>query len=787
MRKLDRKLLRDLYHLRAQACAILLVIAAGVATFVMSMCSYASLEFSRDSFYREFRFADVFSMTGRSPVAIIPRIREISGVASVEARLVYDVLLDVPEMSEPATARCISIPGSGRAQLNRVYVTRGRMIEPDKTGEVVISEVFADAHAFAPGDSVRAILNGKKQVLTIVGVALSPEYVIQVQPGSIMPDNKRFGIFWMSQQDLEAAFDMSGAFNSVSVKLAYGSRQDEVISDLDRLLKPYGSIGAFGRDQQLSHQYLSDEMTQLKGMAVMAPAIFLGVAAFLLNMVMSRIISQQREQIAALKAFGYTNLEIGFHYFNLVLVISLVGTTVGTLFGFWMASGMTEMYTEFYRFPSLLFRFDVLAVLIGYVLTTLATLVATFFSVRSAVKLPPAEAMRPEPPPSYKPSFVERLVPRWFLSAELRMVVRNVTRKPIKAGMSILGIALAVAVMILGNFSLDAMNYMMDFQFRLAQRQDLTVSFVEPATESVLHEVRRLKGVTDSETMRAVATRLHFQNRSRRVGITGLEQDASLFRLLNADEQVVQVPTFGVMLNTKLAELLNITVGDLLTIEVLEGKRPTLTVEVSALVEEYAGLNAYMSKTELHALLQESNVASGAFLKVDPNHIEEVFGDLERRPGVASVSIKDAAMKAFEDTVAENILVMRSFIIFFAGVIAIGVVYNTARISLSERSRDLATMRVIGFSEREVSVVLLGEIMLFTLAAIPIGCLLGYGLAGVMAAGIDTDNYRIPLVVSRATFVLASLVVIVATGLSAALVQRRVANLDLIGVLKTRE
>ena len=259
--------------------------------------------------------------------------------------------------------------------------------------------------------SVTAILNGRSQQLKIVGIVLSPEYVIQVQPGSIMPDDKRFGIFWISRRDLEAAFDMTGAFNSVTLKLAYGSNPDEVVDQLDRLLKPFGSVGAYLREQQTSHQYLSDEITQLRGMAIMAPAIFLSVASFLLNIVISRIISQQREQIAALKAFGYTNWEVGLHYVNLVLIISLGGTVVGTLLGVWMASGITELYHSYYRFPVLELRIDFMAVVLVFLITTAAAILGTWFAVRSAIRLPPAEAMRPEPPPSFRPTLIERVLP----------------------------------------------------------------------------------------------------------------------------------------------------------------------------------------------------------------------------------------------------------------------------------------------------------------------------------------------------------------------------------------
>jgi putative ABC transport system permease protein len=787
MRNLDRKLIRDLSHMKGQAIAIMLVIAAGVGTFVMSLCAYASLSDGKESFYREFRFADIFASARRCPNSLIPRIKEIPGVAAVETRLVYNVLLDVPGMSEPATARLISVPDSGQLRLNKLYVSRGRMIEPNNVGEVVVSEMFTEAHGFVPGDSVSAIINGKLQKLRMVGDVLTPEYVIQIQGGSILPDKKRFGIFWMNERELESAFDMSGAFNSVSLKLAHGANSQEVITQLDQLLEPYGSIGAYDRSEQLSHQYVTDELLQLRTMATIAPAIFLSVAAFLLNIVVSRIISQQREQIAALKAFGYTNYEVGFHYLNMVLIISVTGTVVGTLFGFWMAINLTEMYQEFYKFPLLAFKINKLGVLSAFLLTTFAAVIGTWFAVRKAIQLPPAEAMRPEPPPSYRPTIVERFLPSGMMPAELRMIIRNIERKPFKSGVSIVGIAVAVSVLILGSFSLDSLNYLIDFQFRKAQRQDITVSFFEPATSSVMYELSNLPGVIDSETMRAVATRIRFQHRSRRVGIMGLESEPRLFRLLNEDEQPVRVPGYGIMLNSKLAELLGVQLGDRVTVEVLEDKRPVVQVEVTAIVNEFGGTNAYMAKTQLHGLLQESEVASGAFLKVDSNYLDDIFHELSSRPGVGSVALKDATIQSFMDTIAENMLTMRSFNILFAVVIAIGVVYNSARISLSEQSRDLATMRVIGFTRKEVSTVLLGEITLFTLVAIPLGWLIGYGLAALMILGLDTENYRIPLVVSRTTFAFAALVVIVATFLSSLVVQRRISKLDLVSVLKTRE
>ena len=787
MIKLDKKLLRDLSQMKGQVLAISMVIGAGIAVFTMAMCSYASLKKGQETFYRDFRFADVFSRTSRCPNPMADRIQEIEGVSIVETRLMYDVLLNVSGMTEPATAKLISIPDAGQSRLNQVYISRGRMVEPNRSGEAVVSEMFADAHGFNPGDSVEAIINGKLQTLKIVGIGLSPEFVIQIQGGSLLPDKKRFGIFWMNHQELEAAFDMSGAFNEVSLKLAYETDAQEVIGKLDQLLAPYGSVGAYDRNENVSHQFVNDELVQLRTMATVAPTIFLSVAAFLLNIVVSRIITKQREQIAALKAFGYSNFEVGMHYLNLVLIIAVGGMLAGTIFGFWMATRLTDLYQEFYKFPLLETELNRLAVLFALLLTTVVAVVGTLLAVRKAIDLPPAEAMRPEPPPNFRPTYLERILPSQLLPAALRMVVRNLQRKPFKSVASIIGVAMSVAVLIVGAFSLDSLDYLIDFQFRKAQRQDLTVGFIEPATASVVYELSNLPGVQDSETIRAVASRIHYQHRNRRIGVTGLEAEPQLFRLLDANEQVVQVPEQGIMLNSKLADVLGCELGDVVRLEVLEDDRPTLDIEVTAIVDEFGGVNAYMAKERLHELLKESKVASGAFLKVDSNQLNDIYLQLKSRPGIGSVSIKDAAIVSFMETIADNMLTMRAFNIMFAVVIAIGVVYNSARISLSEQSRDLATMRVIGFSQGEVSTVLLGEIGILTLVALPLGCLFGFGLAWILIQGLATENYRIPLVINGSTYAFACGIVIMATLASGWIVQRRIANLDLVAALKTRD
>jgi putative ABC transport system permease protein len=787
MTALHRKLLRDLWHMRGQALAIALVMACGVATFVMSFTTVASLERSRANYYDQQRFADVFTGLKRAPNPLAERIAEIPGVARVQTRVVRDVTLDIEGLPEPAVGRLISVPDRGRPILNDLYLRAGRYLEPRQSGEVLVSEAFAVAHGFVPGDTVKAVINERYKELRIVGVVLSPEYIYQIRPGDVMPDDRRFGVFWMGYKELATAFNMEGAFNDVALSLMPGASEPEVLRRLDQLTEPYGGLGAHGREDQTSHRYISDEMRSLRGMGLVPPIIFLSVAAFLLNIVMSRLISTQREQIAALKAFGYSRWEVGLHYFQFVFLIVLIGVTLGSIVGVWLAHGLSELYGQFFRFPTVVFALDARVLVLAFLISIVAGTAGTLAAVRQAVVLPPAEAMRPEPPASYRPALIERLGLQALFPQTVRMILRNLERQPVRSFFSILGIASAAAVLVLGNYIIDAVDYLIEFDFYTVQRQDMTVTFVEPTTRRSLYEIQQYPGVIYGEPFRAVPVRLRFGHYSDRVAILGVRSGATLRRLLNEDSEVISLPPHGVVLSDNLAKILHVRPGDLITVEVLEGERPVRDLVVSGVVAGYIGTSAYMDLEALSQLLREGESYSGAHLSVDPNQLDPLYHRLKQTPRVAGVTIKTAMLKSFEETLAENLLRFRLFNVTFASIIACGVVYNAARISLSERSRELASLRVLGFTRGEISFILLGELTILTLVAIPLGLAMGYGFAALSVYSLQTETNRIPLVVGSETFGLATVVVLSAAVVSGLLVRRKLDHLDLVAVLKSKE
>jgi len=787
LKAIDRKLWRDLWGMKSQAVAIALVIVSGVATFIMSVSTLDSLRLTQATYYRDYRFADVFASLKRAPERLAERVREIPGVDKVETRVVATANLDIPGFPDPVRGQLVSIPDEGGGGLNRLYLRKGRSVDPGRDDEVIVSEPFADAHGFVPGDVFGAVINGRRKDLTIVGIGLSPEHIYQISPGSLFPDYKRYGVLWMAKGPLASAYDMKGAFNDVALTLRGGAVTDDVIVRLDALLARYGGLGAYGRKDQVSHRYLSEEFRQLGTLATLFPVIFLGVAAFLLNIVIGRLVGIQREQVAVLKAFGYGNAAIGFHYAKLVLLVVVAGVCGGVAAGIWLGKGLSGIYMEFYRFPYLKYVLRPSVILTAALVSAAAALLGTLQSVRKAALLPPAQAMRPEPPEKYRETAIERLGLKHLLSHPARMITRHIGRRPVKSLLSVVGIALAIAILMVGNFQEDALDFMVDVQFRIAQREDLSVTLIDPTSRRSLHELESLEGVSYGEPFRSVHARLKFEHRSYRTSIQGIEAGSSLYRVLDTRLRPVEIPPEGVVLTEHLGAILGIRPGDLLTVEVLDGSRPVRKVPVVSLAKQYVGVSAFMELSALNRLLREGDAISGAYLSVDERSRHAVYAALKGMPRVAGTDIREDAIRNFYDTLGESLLIFTFINTILAGTIAFGVVYNSARIALSERSRELASLRVLGYTRGEISYILLGEIFAFTLAAIPIGFVIGRFLCGYIAANLQSDLYRVPLVLERGTYAFAAAVVLASTCLSALSMRRKLFRLDLVAVLKARE
>jgi putative ABC transport system permease protein len=784
---LDRKLLRDLARAKGQGITIALVVACGIAAFVGSLSTGDSLVRSRDRYYETSRFADVFAALERAPSPLEQRIAEIPGIAQVETRLVFDVTLDVEGHHAPTVGRMVSLPDSGPPRLNRLHLRRGRMIEPGRREEVLVSEGFASAHGLMPGDRIAALLNGRRETLHIVGIALSPEFVFPIRAGDPLPDDESFGILWIGRSALAAAFNMEGAFNDVVLRLGPYAREAAVLEAVDRLLDPYGGLGAYGRDEQTSHRFLADEIEQQRVTAATIPVVFLGVAAFLLNIVLGRLVHSQRSQIATLKAIGYDDARIGLHYLELAAAIVLAGAVIGVALGAVLGERMTAQYTQFFRFPALSFRMEPWTVLLAVAVSLLAGAAGTALAVRQVVSLAPSDAMRPPAPPSYRHALLERIGLTGELSPQASMLVRGIAARPLRFALTSLGVACAMAIVVLGLFWRDALDYMVLVQFRLAERGDAVILLREPRTFRAVRAIAHLGAVEEVEGQRSVAVTLRAGHRSYRTAVQGLAREARLRRLLDLELRPIAVSPAGILLTRQLGERLGVEAGDLLEVDVREGERPRRTLQVAGLVDDLVGLSAYMDIDALHRLMEEGETVNGVVVRIDRSRATEVYEGLKQLGEVAAVVRKKAALEVFEATTATFVLFFTAILTVFAIVIAVGVVYNTARIALQERSWELASLRVLGFTRGEVSALLLSEIATSILLAVPAGLFLGKLAALGLSKLHATELFRIPVVIAPRTYGYAALVIFLAGTVTALLVRRRVDHLDLVSALKANE
>ena len=799
LKALHRKALRDLWLMRTQALAIALVVAAGVAMLVMSQATLDSLRATQARMYQDYAFADIWASLTRAPDGVAQQVAALPGIASVQTRVQSAAKLALPGFAEPIEALMESLPDDGSPRLlGRLHLRAGRLPAPHDSHEAVISEAFAKVHGLRPGDRLRATVYGRTQWFTLVGIATSAEYLLEAKPGATFPDNERYAILWVPRQALAAALNMQGAFNQLVVRLSPGApgeahrREAEAaaIAAIDRVLARWGGRGALGRMQQISHRTLYEEFQQLGSMTRIFPIIFLGVAAFLLNVVFTRLIGAQRPQVAILKAFGYRTRDVALHYGLMAALVGLLGAALGVAAGAWLGRMLAGLYQENYHFPYLIFRLNGWLAALGAGVALLAAVGGAGRAVLAAARQPVAEAMRPSAPERYRPTLAERLGLARHLSQPARMVLRQIERRPLRALLSIIGLALAGGILMMARFQTSTLTYMVDMENRLADQHDLAVTFIETAPRRALHELAALPGVQQVEGLRTVSVRASNGSLGIYTAIEGLPATGAglpLRRPLNAQLARMELPPQGLVMSDYLASRLGVGVGGMVQLQVLQGRRRQLQLPVALLINDPVGVRIYMDADALNRALGESNAVSGALLTVQPGQQAQVLRELDRRPRIVAAESRHASVRAFFQLL-ERITGVFTWVATLMGVVVnFGVVYNSARITLAERARELASLRVLGFTRSEVARILLGELALLVLLSIPLSFAAGWGLTWLLVQGMQNDLFRMPIHIPLGNYAFAAFVTLCSAIASAWAVLRQVRSMDMIEALKTHE
>jgi putative ABC transport system permease protein len=784
---LNAKLGRDLWHMKGQALAIALVIATGVMMLVMMTGLVNSLSETKRAYYERYRLADVYAPVVRAPDRLMEHIAALPGVASTQARVTGTALVNLPGLAVPIQARALSLPDRGETALNAIYLRDGRRLNRDRADEILLLESFAKAHDLRPGDALQATMNGARRTFDIVGLAQSPEFLYVTAPGELVPDDARFGVIWMSRSALSAAYGMSGAFNEAIVGLERGASQPAIFAAIDRVLDPYGGLGAYGLADLLSDQFVTQEIAGLEAAATSVPPLFLAVAAFLLYIVIGRMVQSEREEIGLMKAFGYTNIEVGAHYLKLVLVIALGGAVLGSLFGILAGRALVGVYLVYFKFPFLVFQLDPGSFVIGFAVSVLAASAGGALVLRHVFALTPAAAMRPPAPADYSRTGRIGAAFNRYLDQPSRMVLRRLTRQPGRMLGAVAGLACGMGLSVAMISIFASFERTVDLTFTVVDRSDVTVSFTHAVSDKTLFELARMDGVLSVEPTRSVPAILRNGRLSHRGALTGMAEAPRLYRALDADQSAIALRGEGIVLSRALSEKLDLRPGQMLSVEVRTGAQPVLSLPVVQIADPLLGAPAYLPLDALNRVLGEPGRVSGAYLSIDSAKAEAIYARLRDMPTVAGVSLKAQARDAFQRMMNEGAGATRYVMAALAFIITFGIVYNSARIAQAERARDLASLRVLGFTKGEAAFVLLGELAVVTLAALPLGAALGYGLSILIAQAYSTEIYQIPALFDPPSYGSAVLVVVGAALASGWAVKRDLDRTDLVATLKTRE
>lgn len=787
MTPLDRKLLRDLRRLWLQAVAVGVVLGCGIAIFVMATGMYGSLEVSRDQYYARLLMADLAGSLVRAPDRIAADLAAEPDIAGLEVRASGVGLLSIEGVAEPVSARLVSLPADRRPRVNDLVLKRGRWPESTRSAEVLVNESFAEAHAIEPGQRLPVLILGQRKVVEVTGIASSPEFVFAVAPGDILPEPRRFGVLWMNREALGRALDLDGAFNDVVLRLQADADREAVIASLDAQLARYGGRGLYGRDRMLSARYLSDELSQLRTLASILPPIFLLVAVFLINVMLSRLVATERANIGLFKAFGYNNTTIGAHYAKFALAFCLAAAVLGIVLGTYVGGYMASVYQAVYHLPELEFEAGPLVYLGAFIVALVAAVLGALTAVRRAVGLAPAVALAPPAPTSFR-RLGEHLEQKLHaLDARSRMLARRILRFPRRSATTVIGMALALALLIMSEHFPIAIERIISINFGTTQRMDVTLTFAEREHERVLREVARLPGVLQVEPLRTADVFLSVGSRREREAVLGIPAGAMLNRIVGTDLEVIEPSAEGLTLSAGLARKLNAEVGDRLLLEATDGPRASAEVRIVRIVQPFLGSAAYMERRALDRLLREPDRVDSAYLVIDAAFRDQLSSRLKNIPAIVGVTFADNAERSLRQLFEQGAGFFSFMFLMFSLAMAAGVAFSAARVTLGEQERDLATLRVLGFRRREASWVLLGELAVLLAAALPLGLLLGAALSRWMMEQFETDLFSFPFVFDVATYARSALFVVAAVVIAALWVRRDVDRLDLVGVLKSRE
>lgn len=789
---LTRKLLREFREHWLSLGALVAITAVGIAVFASMLAVYRDLDGARSAYYEAYRLAHVVVDCKRAPRWVAEELEAHPDVLRAEGRVSQATLVQLPAVNEPIQGIAHSVPFHRRPILDDLLLRRGSWFSSPRGGEILLDDQFARAHAILPGQRLSVLLHERAYEWLVVGTVMSPAYVFVIPPGGgIAPDPGRYAIMYLPEDFLAEISQLEGAANQFLLRCRRSdpTSLQSFCRGLEDRLDPWGVTRTTALQKRVSFEFVHEELRGLKITAAVFPAMFLLVAALVLHVMLGRIIAQQRVVIGTLRALGLSARSVAAHYLGFAVLVGLGSAALGLVMAAWLEEASCALYREFYAIPDIRAGFHPDLMVLAAGLSLVVSFTGCWFAARKAADLAPAVAMRP-PPPEMGRHVVFEAFPRLWkaLPFQGKMILRSVLRNPFRSGVSVLAAACSTSIVFSSLAMVDSLDELMFHSFVRTAHEDLTVNLREPRDASVLSELARMDGVEAAEAQLVVTSEVSAGLRQRRVAVQGLCSDPRLHRPIDTRGRPVPIPDHGLVLSEKLARILDVRPGDELRLRPLIGRRRERTAIVASVVPTWLGLSAYCHQDYLCRLLGEGRVSNALLLRFHRGaSLAPVLRRIRESPQVLGVSRRLRSFELLEETLNAVLGATIGLMVVFAGVIAFGAVLNTALVSLSERSREVGTLRVLGYGSGATAAIFVGESVLLNLVGIAMGLWLGAGLSRALSAAYDLEVYRFPVVLKSSSGFLSLGLVLAFTLVAQLVLWRLVATLNWLDVLKIKE
>lgn len=778
MKKLDKRLFRMIKNTKGQYIAVLAIIVTGIFVFTAVSNSAVNLRDSIDDYYAETNFADIFVKGSSIPEKLESELIGSHDIKEAEARIVFDTTFITDDKDENVNVRVVSVD-KYENKINELFIKSGKRTLTEK--DIIVIEQFAEARNINVGDEVKIKINGKQYEFRVAGIASSSEYIYMMEnEQSLLPDPENFGVVFLERNYLRKIYSSRGNFNEILLTVNNDESIEKTSDYLEDNLDKYGVTRAIKKSDQLSNNMMNQEISGLEMMSQSLPVIFLIFAGIMLATMLSRIVKKDRTSIGVLKALGFTAGEIVIHYLKYAASVGIIGGLLGSIIGTALSGLMTNYYLVFFNIPMLTVKVYYYRIFISVVLSLLFCIISGFWGVRGIIKINPAESMKPEAPKKGKRIFIENIKIIWsHVPFSWKIVIRNIFREKKKFAFVGAAVAITCGMLIMTIWMIDIIDVMFNRHYNEFMKVQYNVSFNGFMNENVIKEFTEAVNIKDLEGRIEIPFEIENGRKSKIVNVIGLEKDTVFYGFRDMNGNKIKLPSEGILVTSNLANSLNINAGDEILLNSFVSDDDAY-VTVKGIVNQALGINAYMDIDFLSEKFLDEGIINGVYINSD----EDVPNKLDEMENITVLSQTDMK-KAFDEFTTVTAMFM-GFMVVFSGLLGFIIVYSMTLMSINERTLEFSSLRVMGFSKKEIFNMLVRENMIMTVIGIIAGIPVGLWLVDYMSKTFTTDVYTMNEPVNPNNLIVSIIMTIVFIILAQLMTYAKIHKLDFMQALKNR-